>query len=761
MSRTHSSRLTALFAALAVLALAGATLLLVFSSVEAQEGDKPDGSLPAKPTGLSVKAYHDHVDLRWDDPKDQSIDGYQVFRRNRDTQEQGEFTLIKDDTDSAETSYVYRVKAFNEHGTSKWSSFARTDTPAAPEPTPEPTPAPTPEPTPDPTEEPIQEPPAKPTGLTATEVAHDHVDLSWDNPQDDTITGYMVLRRLRYDDPPGQFTTHVENTGSAQTRYTDTRVQAETSYTYRVRAINEQGESPRSRWLHVDTPAAPTTEENTPATGGPTITGTAQVGETLTADTSGIADEDGLDNATFSYQWLADDADIAAATGSSYTLVEGEEGKDIRVSVSFTDDAGNEETLTSAATEAVSAAPVTNNPATGAPTITGTAQVDETLTADTSDIADEDGLDNATFSYQWLVDDDDIAGATGSSYTLAEADEGRTIRVRVSFTDDAGNEETLTSSEPTDRPHGLSAVAGEGSVTLTWNAPDGYVDDYRILRHRPEEGEAEPLVHVEYTNSTATTYTDTDVAPETLYVYRVQAADVFGFVGEASDPAQARTPEFNRPATGAPAVNGKPQVGKSLTADTSGIADEDGLANASFSYQWLAGGTDIAAATASTYTLVQDDEGKAVAVRVSFTDDAGNPESLTSAATEPVAPEPTEPPALPTGLLTAASHDRVELLWNNPQDKTIDGYVILRRNRDTDAEGVFATLVADTGNAETSYTDETVEPETPYSYQVKAINAAGTSDPSSSVNADTPAPPPPDQPIRLAAAASHDSVILF
>ena len=41
--------------------------------------------------------------------------------------------------------------------------------------------------------------------------------------------------------------------------------------------------------------------------------GTAQVGETLTADTTGITDDDGLDNATFSYQWLADDAEINGA----------------------------------------------------------------------------------------------------------------------------------------------------------------------------------------------------------------------------------------------------------------------------------------------------------------------------------------------------------------------------------------------------------------------------------------------------------------
>ena len=70
----------------------------------------------------------------------------------------------------------------------------------------------------------------------------------------------------------------------------------------------------------------------------------------------------------------------------------------------------------------------------------------ETLTADTSGIHDDDGLDNVAFAYQWLRGDADIAGATGDTYTLVEADEGQTIKVRVSFTDDEGNPETLTSA---------------------------------------------------------------------------------------------------------------------------------------------------------------------------------------------------------------------------------------------------------------------------------------------------------------------------
>ena len=204
-------------------------------------------------------------------------------------------------------------------------------------------------------------------------------------------------------------------------------------------------------------------QENSPATGVPTINGTAQVGETLTASTSGISDTDGLANATFTYQWLADDSEISGATGSSYTMVAADAGKAIKVTVSFTDDAGNAETLTSAATTAVALTGGStnslersnqedvqeNSSATGAPTINGTAQVGETLTVSTSGISDADGVANATFTYQWLADDADISGATSSSYTVVAADVGKTIKVTVTFTDDAGNEESVTSNAVT------------------------------------------------------------------------------------------------------------------------------------------------------------------------------------------------------------------------------------------------------------------------------------------------------------------------
>ena len=95
---------------------------------------------------------------------------------------------------------------------------------------------------------------------------------------------------------------------------------------------------------------------NNAATGEPAITGTAQVGQDLTADASPIMDTDGLTGVDFTYQWLRVDADgtsneaeISGETAATYTLTNADVGKKIKVQVSFTDELSGEEERTSAA----------------------------------------------------------------------------------------------------------------------------------------------------------------------------------------------------------------------------------------------------------------------------------------------------------------------------------------------------------------------------------------------------------------------------
>ena len=78
-------------------------------------------------------------------------------------------------------------------------------------------------------------------------------------------------------------------------------------------------------------PLAQASVENSPATGLPTISGTARVRETLTASTSGIQDDDGMTGAALSYQWVSSDGttdtDLQKATDSTYKFVAADRGK--------------------------------------------------------------------------------------------------------------------------------------------------------------------------------------------------------------------------------------------------------------------------------------------------------------------------------------------------------------------------------------------------------------------------------------------------
>ena len=521
------------------------------------------------------------------------------------------------------------------------------------------------------------------------------------------------------------------------------------------------------------------TPANTTATGAPAVSGAAHVGETLTVDTSGINDADGLANVSYSFQWIQNDgsadSDIAGATGSTYDLVDADRGKTIKVKVSFTDDQGNQESLTSAATVTVGAALLkasfpdapashdgsnaftfelrfsenvrmgfqkmadhvltvtggevasasrveqgsnirwqvtvdpsgngdvtvtlpettgcsaqgsvcthggkmlsrqvsltvagpqsqeqetveTNNAATGAPTISGTAQVGQTLTVGTSDINDADGLDDVSYSYQWTrsdgTTDSDIAGATGSTYELTSSDQGETVKVRLSFTDDRGNSESLISAATgavaarhNNAATGAPTISGTAQVGQTLTASTSAISDsdglddvsysYQWIR---SDGETDSDI----AGATSSTYELTIADQGKTVKVRVTFTDDRGnseSLTSAATGAVAARP--NNAATGAPTVSGTAQVGQTLTASTSAISDADGLDNVSYSYQWIRNdGTtdsDIAGATGSTYELVDADQGKTIKVRVAFTDDWNNRESLTSVATGTVAPRP-------------------------------------------------------------------------------------------------------------------------
>ena len=231
-----------------------------------------------------------------------------------------------------------------------------------------------------------------------------------------------------------------------------------------------------------------------PATASPTIGIIPVVGLTMTADVSAvIASADIPDDVAISYQWLADDRVIEGATAQRYTLTDSERGAAIRVWVNLSAANGYAEgPLTSEATGLVAAL---NYPATGRPVIAGQLQAGETLTAETSAIADGNGIAaDVVFSYQWFYSDADgdtpIEGATGRTYAAPDSDDGQTLRVQVGFTDADGFAERILSSpawlstliteagfEPRGLLHHTNPVVVDGVLLrietfLTWMYPE-------------------------------------------------------------------------------------------------------------------------------------------------------------------------------------------------------------------------------------------------------------------------------------------------
>ena len=193
---------------------------------------------------------------------------------------------------------------------------------------------------------------------------------------------------------------------------------------------------------------------NAPATGKPVISGTPQRAETLTVSTTGIRDADGLSDPRYTYQWVrVDGANEVIITGSnspSYLLTRDDIGKKLLVRVAFFDDAGKTENLES--DQFPSSGTIRNKPnnqPTGRPTLLGTYQVGHTLTASTSGIGDLDGLTSPGYTYQWQRREigvyTDISGADSMVYTLTADDQGKRVRVQVTFTDDDENVHTLES----------------------------------------------------------------------------------------------------------------------------------------------------------------------------------------------------------------------------------------------------------------------------------------------------------------------------
>ena len=290
---------------------------------------------------------------------------------------------------------------------------------------------------------------------------------------------------------------------------------------------------------------------NDDTSGTVTITGTATVGQTLTANTDSISDADGPDTLTFSYQWIAGLTPISGATSATYTLTDAELGEMISVDVSYTD---AESIVGGAVSEFVGPVAAPGNiPATGEPTISGILQVGQTLTADTSAITDANGPAAPAFSYQWQADGQDIAGATAITYIPTAGDVGDMITVTAIFTDDGGTREERTSAptavietntRPTARASVDQGVAAKGSlITLDGSGSDDPDGDNANLTYLWEQQPGSTPVTLSDPTAQQPTFTiPTLIESGFTFVFRLVVSD-----GALSSTNTAEVTIFTRP----------------------------------------------------------------------------------------------------------------------------------------------------------------------------------------------------------------------
>jgi alpha-tubulin suppressor-like RCC1 family protein/predicted RNA-binding protein with RPS1 domain len=419
------------------------------------------------------------------------------------------------------------------------------------------------------------------------------------------------------------------NSGAIQnaTQTTYTLTQADVGKTFSVTASYMDYEGFSASVVSSSTMAV--ANINDAPTGAVFITGTATQGQVLTASNT-LADLDGI--GTVSYQWQRSGSDIPSATQSTYVLTQNDVDKTISVKASYIDKFDAHESVSSAVTAKIVNV---NDTPTGTISILGTATQNQTLIANIDTVVDLDGIGD--ISYQWQRSGSEILSATQSTYVLTQTDVDKTISVKANYIDKFGASESVGSAatakivDVNDKPSGRVSLSGTPAQNHTLTASNDLSDldglgpiSYQWLRNNNA-----------ILNATQATYALTQIDVGNVVSVKASFTDglgnledvIGGFFSPGLDPLTIAN-ENDLP-KGNVSITGMAKKGHVLSASNT-LTDIDGLGE--IHYQWLNEGNVIANADQASYELTQEDVGKNISVKASYTDLQKTNESMTSSA---------------------------------------------------------------------------------------------------------------------------------
>jgi len=234
-------------------------------------------------------------------------------------------------------------------------------------------------------------------------------------------------------------------------------------------------------------------------------------------ETGGTTGTTGISGVTLTYQWYRDGRIIPGATGSTYTVEDASvDPIDARITVRVTGTINYTGTLISGHVA------VGRTPIGGAITITGETEEGGTLTLSLGDVTPSEAIGSLTIA--WLRDGVPIEGETEGTYIITKDDLGKTITVIVTGTgaytgDLISNEIPIPAVRP-HAPENLTAVPGDGQVTLSWEP--GFDGGSPIINYQVSYDDGDTWYDV----GLYTKYTVTGLTNDRPYTFLVRAVNV-------------------------------------------------------------------------------------------------------------------------------------------------------------------------------------------------------------------------------------------